>query len=450
MKMGRGTVGRGVSVSLVTVGMLQGTTALARFDLPDQNKIDSEIMLTEETMADMTSYRPRPSWRETWDNGANGVWMSAGSITLERFAYDEDIRLMSSLDDALTVGVREKRNQNSAEDRRDQEMRMQYNWREGPTPRVVHVGFLGDYDTWKANGDLGVALGFHNTEGSTAEAYAWSIDHFFNAKGGKQAMYEDRARAYGVRGVERALPAGASLMWNVLWEPRLRLENSVTQLRYMRAANDWTWTLRVPLSEGWLARWDARHEGKLEVRETMADASEDAHKSMRRQTHWDDFSLVNPATDTEVGFAHSLRLANYSQEGWTDREATPYEIDESSIRRQEVILYGFWDYYRQERGHRLRLGLITSIGQAATPGDDGRGYNQSKIQTRWIDVPSYSKGLDGAIRQSKVHTGWEYKMDKASLVGSLSWDLDVALRNCTSGRTCRLYDGGNLQVQITL
>jgi hypothetical protein len=407
---------------------LAPSSALARFDHTDEDLIDSEERLSREAILDFVNYRPRPSWREVWDTGTNGFRLSAGSLSMTRFLYDEDIRLSSPLEGPLTLALTQRRVQSTVESRREQDLRAQYNFLPTPTSRTPHVTFLGDCDTWKEHGDLGAAAGFHDLEGNTAEVYAWTIDHYYNTKGPLDRKYSKPAQAFGFRGREALLLHPLRLEWAVSLEPTLAIEDSTRQTLYEHAAREGLWSLKVPVNDSWSLRWDARHEWKSERRDHLSTTSSAPHKSLARETHTDDIALIDPTRDLEFGVLHTLRMARYDQSGWRKPYQPVYEEKDHSLRRQELALYGFWDVAGEGReGARWRTGLMGSMGTLEREGH---------------------KTL--ALRHAKLHTGWGYQRDHASLSVATSWDVDMFAERCLQGEECRLWDGGNLQFLVTL
>jgi hypothetical protein len=408
---------------------LPSTPAAARFDLADEATIDSEELLHEETIMDMANYRPRPSWRETWDTGINGFRFSAGSVTQTRFFYDEDIRLESTRKAPVTLGFSQRRVQTPAESRLDREIRLQANTTPADAARPWHASLLADGNTWKAEGDIGLALGTHDLEGSYWDLYAWSIDPFYNKKGPTYRHYVDQPRALGFRGRERHITGLGVLLWSFSYEPGLILEDDILHTRYSYAATQAQWSLTYPLSEAWSLRWDAQHDTKEESREALGEASQTSpFKRLSRATHTDDFALINPRRDLEFGLLHSLRLADYDQRGWNNPRSVIFERSDPSHTRQEILGYAFWDFYGEGEMNRLRTGVMGTLGRLSIP----------------------EQGNDFLLNEGKINTGWEFHRDNLGIVAATSWDLDLLVENLLAGKKHRLWDGGNLQFQMTL
>lgn len=413
---------------LCIVGLLTASSsALARYFPDDSQSVDSEERLTTEAFIDFPSYRPRPSWQAAVDESDNALRLSAGSLTMTRFFYEAQIRFASPMDRRFAVAYSQEKTQTTATADVDQEVRLQTNLGIDGA-RGWHLAGLGDSDTFKQYGDLGVALGTHAERHRFAEAYAWSVDHYFNSKGPVTARYTRRPVAIGARG-QQDLPAIAgkesTVLWNIRWDTPLTLRDRDAMIEYHHARRvaDVAWTFRLDPARR--LKWHGIHETKDESREALGEITQ--FKSLRRQTDSDEISLANIETDTETGIVHALHVANYDQRR-PPRGVSPIDDFERSIRRQEITAFHFADVARWSDGHRIRLGALGSAGRVATRDRDP-----------WMNF------------HAKIHTGWEYRISPGSAFSaSCNWDADHIVTDCLRGMACRPWDGGNLQFMVVL
>ncbi|MEI6833468.1 MAG: hypothetical protein WCL28_05695 [bacterium] len=163
---------------LILLGlMLFSTQGFARFNHLDADRVDAEERNNTETYNDKNSYRYPRSWDDRWQDSQFGYRSSAGSLNVSRFLYDEEIMIAPNPEAKFTAAFLQSRREDLVEQTADREIRL--GWAFIPGRRI---SILGDGDTLKEFGDMGVALTLFESKVSRLEMYYWNVDNYYKSK----------------------------------------------------------------------------------------------------------------------------------------------------------------------------------------------------------------------------------------------------------------------------
>ena len=164
-----------VLISLILIGNAE--SAMARFNHHDADRVDSEERNNTETYNDKNSYRyPRP-WNDQWEHAQFGYLSSAGSLNVSRFLYAEELKIAPNPLSQFTASFSQFRREDLIEQTLDREVRLGWAFMSGS-----RVSILGDGDTFKEFGDMGIALTLLESKSSRLELYYWNVDNYYRSK----------------------------------------------------------------------------------------------------------------------------------------------------------------------------------------------------------------------------------------------------------------------------
>ena len=162
---------------IVWIIFLISSPSLARFIHDDAANVDSEERSNTETWNDKNSYRYPLSWNQAWNSSELGYRVNAGSLNVSRFAFEDDVKIAPNPLSPLTASFLQSRREDLVEQSLEREIRLGWAF----IPRM-RLSLLGDSDTFKEYGDLGLALALWETSTSRTEVYYWNIDNYYKSK----------------------------------------------------------------------------------------------------------------------------------------------------------------------------------------------------------------------------------------------------------------------------
>lgn len=287
---------------------LISSTAQARFDHRDADRIDTEERSNTETYNDMSSYRYPRSWDDQWSSAQFGYRNSAGSLNVSRFRYDEDIKIKPNPLDSFTASFLQRRQEDLIEQTIEREVRLGWAFLPG-----VRVSILGDGDTFKEFGDIGVALNIFESKDFNFEAYYWNVDNYYRSKkSDSNAHRHQDSQTWGLKISRATETQGLSYS--------LRMENdSPLEWHYPAQGYEYEYWRRFlelnftyPISSLQSIYLDTFQEIKMEKKLSLT--IDGASKRMLRRVSEIEFGLDNKV-DSQVryttGVQHILRYVDY-------------------------------------------------------------------------------------------------------------------------------------------
>ena len=164
-----------VLISLIFI--TTGTSAMGRFDHRDADRVDSEERNNTETYNDRNSYRYPRSWNDQWGDAQFGYLSSAGSLNVSRFLYAEELKIAPDPMAQFTASFSQSRREDLIEQTLDREIRLGWSFMPG-----ARFSILGDGDSFKEFGDMGIALTLLESKSSRLELYYWNVDNYYRSK----------------------------------------------------------------------------------------------------------------------------------------------------------------------------------------------------------------------------------------------------------------------------
>jgi hypothetical protein len=228
---------------LVLVGLIVSFAqrVQARFDPSDSERIDSEQFNNSESWNDKNSYRYPVSWDRQWRLSEFGYRVNAGSLNASRFNYEDEVKIAPRPLETFTASFSQLRREDLVENVLEREIRVGWGFLQG-----MRLSLLGDVNTLKEFGDLGVALVIDESPGSMTEVYAWSVDLYYQSKkSDEEASRTNEAKTYGFKSEHTEGPGKLG------WRARFEWDTPI----------DWT----LP-TEGWRYEYHRRmFDGRLNV-----------------------------------------------------------------------------------------------------------------------------------------------------------------------------------------
>lgn len=218
---------------------------LARFDPVEAERVDPEENNNTETWNDKNSYRYPVIWERPWGDSEMGYRVNAGSLNVSKFNFEDDVKIAPKPLEQFTAAFVQSRREDLAERSIEREVRVGWGFIEG-----MRLSVLGDVNTLKEFGDLGVALALHESMDGLTEFYAWSVDHYYLSKRSDEgATRDEESRTYGFRSKSKV---GSSIFG---WQLRFEWDTPI----------DWT----LPTS-GWRYQYDKRlFDGRFDYRSSQ-------------------------------------------------------------------------------------------------------------------------------------------------------------------------------------
>jgi hypothetical protein len=408
-------------VLILLVFLVPARSAFARFDHHDADRIDPEERSNTETYNDLNSYRYPALWEDIWQRSQFGYRNSAGSLNVSRFRYDEDIKIAPHPRAKYTASFVQTRHEDLVEQVIDREIRLGY----GFLPNM-RISIIGDGDTFKEFGDMGVALALYEGEDSLVELYYWNVDNYYKSKKSDVAAY--RLKDSQTTGAHIKL--GQSLLVPTF---DIKLENdSPLDWHYPAAGFEYEyWRKFGSLNISWPLNTEQSifvktdQEEKMEQKVSLAVPG--ASKRMHRRASTAELGLNHHVSDNinyRASLQHVLRRVHY-QNGAVTEELPMWRESKSPEK-----------VYRQEWG--LIATRYAQINDALAI-QHGAYLNDVLIRedaTEWKTFEiKYQLMFDVALNQN------------ARLGINTTWDVDQVVRDYPYPKKSpfRPWGGGDLQ-----
>ena len=405
--------------------MLSWTSqAFARFNHEDADQIDSDYNLNTETYNDVMSYRWPVDWRQQWDESRSGGRVTAGSLTMTRFYYLEEIRLDPAPLGPFSIAFEQGRQEDYAESMESREVRLGIKLNDW-----MRFLVLGDGGALKEYGDVGLGLRLFESESHFSDVYYWSVDHYYNEKNHEIGAFRDApTKTLGVRSkrlVSLDLPG-----WEFRGEADLPFEwtrPSRGKYAYERVRFDGKASWRA------LPRYVAFTSLSQDVkRENWKSIDRASGLGIHRKVSIAEFGLEQ---DLDLGsnlasYSFSLLFLNretrWLKTGGGERyqQWTPDNPPDESLRRE--VGADFRRYSRLTSVTSLTNGLIVNAVQI------------DEAPARWQSL------------EVKYVTALKWDFSPKSGFGlNATWDIDQVTRDFPYSKAAfRPWGGGNIQAQV--
>lgn len=400
--------------------LLSGQPAEARFLNSDADQIDRESQLFHENYNDKASYRPPVAWERLWTTATMGWWASAGSLSIDRFEYNEDIKFLAS-DDSLpfVIKYQQKRREDMIEERLEREIR--FEWRVLPQ---LSLAWLADGGHRKEYGDMGGAIILQNSSGHhQLEFYYWEPDVYFATK--KQYVEDSITQRTYTRGV-RLLSISKPLRLTVdvahdsplIWQRNSQGYHYRYERRLVQGRLDWD-------IAGWDAYFTATHEVKTEHKSWNLDNAITYAQLMQRQVN-----------DAEVGATYTRNHHEWTLALQAVRRDAHYQFNDERLDADPDADYDYAEVPERGRQRLNDQGLYLSDHFPLIDGEKKHffqlGWYMNYVQ-RHLEV--------------KLQTAYDVRIGtRGGMLLNATWDIDRLLTQ----QPFRPWGGGNIQFFVNL
>jgi hypothetical protein len=400
--------------------------SLARFNHEDAAKIDTEERSNTETWNDKNSYRYPQPWNQAWRSSELGYRLNAGSLNVSRFAFEDDVKIAPNPLSTMTASFLQLRREDLVEESLEREIRV--GWAFIPNMRI---SLLGDSDTFKEYGDLGLSLALWETPTSRTEIYYWSIDHYYKSKkSDDDAVRFKDSQSFGF--VTKKDKTAAFIGWDLKFEMDTPLDWShpAAGYRYEYSRRALNFRFDVPVTDRSTIYVVADQERKFEAKQSTV--FNDVSKRMLRLSDVYEIGLEQSPEEQDITIlALQLvdRRVDYKQ-GVTP-EKTPLWAETQSpqaVRRKE---YGFilTKHRPLADQHSIQNGVFFNSVHVR---EDARIWDTTEVK--------YQLLLD-------------IKLNKNSMfVINTTWDIDQIVRDFPYSKKApfRPWGGGDLQFMMKI
>jgi len=384
------------------------TPASARFLESDADRIDEEDRMHEENYNDKASYRYPVSWDRLWVDHDVGWRANAGSLSINRFDYREDIKLVASEGDVpFELGYVQTRRDDMIDQRLERELRVSYI---GLAPFLAT--FLGDGNSHKEYGDMGAALAWRPGNGNFVEAYYWDPDLYFETK----KSYSDdqilhRTHTTGLRGSWDLGILRAS--WEVSHDSPLLWSRPSHGYSYAFERRLIEWRLEGGGQQGWSGYLCGIHEGKREMKLWSVPVPAIYRKSMRRRSDNIEAGVVQSKSGEDIAVTVQM----------VQRDAH-YEFE-------DIAMLGNGDYEEppgRERSHWNDHGLyVTDHFPLEGVGGRAKHFFQLGLYSNYVTVPERK---NTPWFEVKLQTAYDIRIGShGGMFLNATWDLDQFTRS---------------------
>jgi hypothetical protein len=405
---------------LAAMVLVTCSVSFARFQHQDANLIDADSNAGTEVYNDKLSYRWPLVWEDRWSRSHSGYRVGAGSLTMTRFDFMDEVRIDPRPLDVVSLAYEQDRREDFVAMSESREIRLGIRL----VPRVRFL-ILGDGGAEKEFGDVGTGLRFFESDRGYLDLYGWSVDHYYNEKNHEQGAFRaDFTRTYGVRGKRLAEDHGFG--WLIRAERDLPLtwyrplQGFYNYDRFQCSGQvDW----RESRYEDWYVAIDVDLKN-----ESRSDANSLSYLSLSRQSYIGEFGLrmADGAGEWDAG----IQLV--------DRRVTA----QRSGTNEEL---GSWtDRIPPLRSVRQEWGLVVNRLQSFLQGTD---FQQGLVLNRPFLKEDERVWLEWELKYvTAVH--W-YFSESSSFGLNATWDLDqLAEDSPYSKRPFSPWGGGNIQAQV--
>lgn len=399
---------------------------LARFNHFDADRIDPEERSNTETYNDKNSYRYPRTWSDQWERTQFGYRSSAGSLNVSRFLYDEEIVIAPNPEAALTASFSQSRREDLVGQTVEREIRLGWSFVHG-----VRVSILGDGDTLKEFGDMGVALTLFESKATRLEMYYWNVDNYYKSKKSDELAHRPKdSQTFGIFIKDERASQGPHFS--------LRLENdSPLEWHYPARGFEYEyWRKYAAFNVDWLVASDkrlyieTRQEQKMERKTSLIVKG--AAKRMLRRVSEVEVGIDQQASEDVLYTAaiqNILRHVDYvNDKPQSDSLMWQESLSPSKVRRHE------W-------------GLIVSR--------HGRISDHTAIQHGFYanDVLVREDAREWKTWELKYQLLFDFNLNPNTRLGvNTTWDIDQVTRDFPYSKKApfRPWGGGDLQFQMYL
>jgi hypothetical protein len=414
----------------VFIGLLAfSTAALGRFTTEGTVSVDAEEKNNTETWNDKNSYRYPKRWDDAWSATDMGYRVNAGSLNVSRFNYEDDVRIAPRPLEEFTASFTQSRQEDLAEQSIEREIRVGWRFIDG-----MRFSLLGDVNTLKEFGDMGVALALRESSHERTEIYYWSVDHYYDSKRSDEAATRGKhSQTYGFLS-ERSIRAGG-LGWRIKYE----LDSPID---WVHPSAGWSYAyeqkrlesrIEVPLRPEFVAYATAVSEEKFEKKTSLAiELDGQVYKSMRRET------LIG-----EVGVEYKAE------------DETQFTAAIQSIRRNVNYKYG-------ARNGSAADWRETNGPVEVTRNEWGLIFTRHRPITQKVAFQHGAMLNDVRIREDlgvwktvevKYQTLFDFTLNENTFLGiNTTWDVDQIVRDFPYSKKYpfRPWGGGDLQFMMRM
>ncbi len=413
----------------VSVIMFLATHAQARFDPSDAAKIDPEETNNTETWNDKNSYRYPVAWDRDWYKTEMGYRINAGSLNVSRFNFEDDIKITPRPLAPFTAAFTQSRREDLAEQSVEREVRLGWAFAEG-----MRLSILGDADTLKEFGDLGMALALYESQDQRTEIYAWGVDYYYKTKHSDAAARRDReSRTYGFRsdrqGIEHPLGWHARLEWDTPLD--WTLPTAGWRYQYDRRFFDGRMDVAINTRQTAFGSvvWERKSEGKTALSD--ADTS-GIYKTMLRTSWIADVGSEyqpDPQTQYQIAIQRVHRDVRYQKSSGFRANSIPGETEgPDHVRRNE---WGLWITRHAPVADRVAI-------------QHGLMVNDVRVTEDLREWQTF---------ETKYQLLFDFQLNDRTRFGlNTTWDMDQIVRDYPYSKKSpfRPWGGGDLQFMMSI
>jgi hypothetical protein len=412
-----------VIISLILlIVTLPGQVSLARFNHYDADLIDQEERSNTETYNDKNSYRYPRSWIDQWHEAQFGYRSSAGSLNVSRFLYDEDIKINPSPLAKFTASFVQSRREDLTQQTQNREIRLGWAFMPG-----ARLSILGDGDTFKEFGDMGVALTLRESDQSRFDVYYWNVDNYYKSKKSDVNAYRlvdshTMGLFFEKKNTNKLNPQA---ILRIEYDSPLEWYYPAKGFEYEYWRKIFELNLEWPLSSDVTVYVDTLQEQKMEKKIFLSDS--EAFKHMLKRTSEVELGFDNKLSsgvNYTVGLQNILRHVDYSNGSLSA---------ESPLWRESLS---------PEKVRRLEWGVIMT---RHAPVSDGLSIQHGFYAN---DVLVREDAREWKVWELKYQLLLDITLNPHARLGiNTTWDLDQVARDYPYSKKApfRPWGGGDLQ-----
>lgn len=416
-------------LSILLIILSLGEEAWARFDPSDADRIEPEEKNNTETWNDKNSYRYPLYWDREWSKSEMGYRINAGSLNVSRFNFDDDVKIAPNPFSRFTASFVQSRREDLVDRSIEREVKIGWFFMEG-----MRLSLLGDVNTLKEFGDLGLALAFDESSESRTEIYAWSVDHYYVSKRSDDSATRDReSQTYGIRSRKSIL--GDRVRWDgrFEWDSPIHWSLPTSGWTFQYEKKIFTGRLELSTADDLLyyasTSWEEKFERKSRV---VNRQTENIFKSMQRETLISEVGFEQKNTEHDeytAALQRVWRRVSYDDSGPNLPQNLPGEtLSPHAVHRIEwgLILTKYStlaSWYGLQQGAMLNDAFIQ---------EDNRIWKKLEIKYQLL---------------------FDFRLNERSKFAlNTTWDVDQIVRDYpySKAKPFRPWGGGDLQFMMKI